>query len=273
MTMKKNILTLLLCSFLLFFIVACNSLSVAEKRGEALSLLDENSAFYLYFSAEKNQDLAKKLIKARIPGISDKDAASIASRVSDFYAGIGSEVDFVGQGSFPAIGISRALSEKNGWKKKLFAKVPYYTNSASPLQLSFPKEDLLCASSNVTKILERSLTSTNSLNEKNGWQQWLSSSTSDIAFYVMEPSLWISAFTGKNTGAGCRFIWGELSKSGDKDYSMTLYADVINQRALPAVKAIFTLAFADQGITLNTNGTIVECSIQSISEDFILRLF
>ena len=93
--MKKTVFLSALCLSLsaLFFEGCKSSPEGAVIQVHPLALISEDLSIYVNVPVQYHRELTARLLTADVPSISQKDAESLASRIGNLYAGLGTVKD------------------------------------------------------------------------------------------------------------------------------------------------------------------------------------
>lgn len=142
----------------LFFLTGCASKKGRVSDTDYLSMLPEDADIYLHFPVQENSRFASQLITSFAPNIEAADTQKLIKRFNTIYGAVkNGQFSAVATGSFPKLGLSFALKEKNGWKKIKDSAIPvtgaYYQYQNLPFQLAFPSSSVLMMASQVDELL------------------------------------------------------------------------------------------------------------------------
>ncbi|MGN0730090.1 hypothetical protein [Treponema sp.] len=283
--MKKlfPVFLLVLCFF------GCKSSEVTTFVPEIdpLSLLEEDSSIYISIPASKNQELVSGILCARISGLAQKDAMSIAERTKNLYAGVGtvedrSRLQIVSKTSIPHIVLQSALSKKNGWERSYFQyeskNFEKFIHAKSEFQAAFPASNLICSSQNVDLLLENF--AENKPAPDAAWKKWISQEQpqGEIFFYITRPGQYLRSLIGQTVNVGTDAIYGTLKHSAEKNspgqYELSFFTHLTDKRSAVALKALLSLSFAMTGGTIEQPDDLtLKISGIEISETKIADLF
>lgn len=155
---KRFLVTLGIVLMPWFFLIGCASQRDMVSEIDYLSMLPEDAEIYLRFPVQENQGIASKLIASLVPKMEERDVEKLQGRFHSIYVAVkDSELSAIATGSFPKVGLSFVLKEKNGWKKVKDDTVPvtglYYQYQDLPFQIAFPNSSTMMISSQVNVLL------------------------------------------------------------------------------------------------------------------------
>jgi hypothetical protein len=250
----------LIFSSVLFW--SCKSSGVEEISVDMLSVLDDDSSIYLGLPASRHKELVSRLLSARISGLSEKNALSLAERTEILYAGLGtvedrSRMQMVSDTNVPKIAVNSALTKKNGWEKSAEKVGSFsfdkYENSASSFQMALCPQDLVCAGQDVEPLLKNFAALSEA--EDSECNRWISGSDDDIKFFISRPGQYLRSLIGQSINAGTECIYGTLSYVADKKnpdvysekYDLTFFIRLTEKRSVVALRSLLALSFAMTG--------------------------
>lgn len=142
----------------LLVLAGCASQRGLVSQADYLALLPEDAEIYLRFPVQENLAFAHQLVSSFAPQMDEKDIQKLTKRFSAVYGAVtGDGFSAVATGSFPRLGLSLALKEKNGWKKVRDQDIPvtqeYYQYQDLPLQVAFPSSSVMMVSPRVDSLL------------------------------------------------------------------------------------------------------------------------
>ncbi|MBO4319957.1 MAG: hypothetical protein J5857_05755 [Treponema sp.] len=220
------------------FLASCAS-SSKNRNVKPLSVLGEGSDMYFYVPVKQNIILVENLMSSAT-GMAQKDADLLASRISSLYLGLSNDttgtIKIYAEGSFPSIGQSLALTEKNGWKKTSYTpqdsneKIEYYY-SDSGFNVAFPNTKNLIASNDILPLLDNFYFLNPSKPECDKWFSGQEHDADAILFYIGEPAAFMSKIVGKIAEKWCDNVYGEMKKIKDSSsYNVTCYLELSNPK-------------------------------------------
>lgn len=256
--------TLLIISALTF--ISCQTTGKTPlPEVKPLVLLGDDCDMYFSIPVVEEKELVSAFLSDYIPGLTEKDSAKLTDYVSRIYAGIiqkekTSSFKIAGKQTFPKIALNSTLTEKKGWVKQKYESLSseeakalnypyqfkYYTNAQAGMQLTFPGEDLFCASENVVPMLDKY--AVRKQIEDNEINAFLTEESPDIHFYVNTPEAFIERISGVKAALGMEYLTGSLiniheNNQKTEKYSLELKVRVLNSKTMKAVLRIFTIAF------------------------------
>ena len=264
-TVKEKIF-LLAVAFALFVFSACKSAPSAPDV-DILDLVDSSSPLLIYFPVKSNEEFLKYAFST-IAALEESSAEKIVNRTDYVVLAVPAEkknFQIAMRGTYPAIGIKSALSEKKGFLKNTCKETTfpysYYENQQNALQISSPDSNTICVSSTVSpllvnyenqvnKILDSTQTSQDnkkedafrSLDEKI-YKYLTENESGEIRFYSTSPTSFISYFLGKVTNLGLNSLMGTLSNSKKENtFALRLELELSNPATAKAVCAMLKLA-------------------------------
>lgn len=276
---RKHILFHCIVFVFCMLIFGCKSNAVRQDaftNVNPLALLGEDSDIYLFLPVQYHQELTVNVLETFVPGLTGKDALSIAERISDVYAGLSLKnastltVELAASGDFPPLGINAVMKEKNGWRKETYSArssrnsagadvsrdFTVYKRSGLPFKLSFPSAKTLVLSKNVNKLLERyAVAPAVSHTAPN---QWLQQEGQTIQFYVAKPDTYLRLIS-KVVSIDCSALYGSVSyKPNTKypsvysgEYALSFFMQMPNRYTMPVAHSLLSLTFGALGATVS----------------------
>ncbi len=227
-------------------IASCAS-SSKNAKVKPLSVLGEGSDMYFYVPVKDNRELVENLMSS-LGGIAEKDADLLASRIDTLYLGLANDIrgsiKIYAEGSFPSIGQSLALTEKNGWKKTSYVpqdssvKIEYFY-SDSGFKVAFPTTKNMMVSNDIIPLLENFYSLYPSEPECEKWFNGQEHDQDAILFYVVEPADFMKKIVGSIAEKWCDNVYGEIKKDGKtSSYSATLYLELSNPKIQKSLEGL-----------------------------------
>ncbi len=243
---------------------------------DPLSLLDNNSTFYIAVPKSADPELINKIIKSNMPGASDSDINQICSRVNKVYAGItksrkSTEIQAAIDSNIPVKYIPKLLTKKNGWESKAYKSSVLDSKSSfsiystgtegdkSYLELSFPSDNIALLGRNIPTMLdtyeeihnvpaEESIGKTYT-NVDEDLYNWLKGAEDEIRFYANSPASYLSMLTGASLDLKLIDVSGSFKPDPkySNQYLLTLDFNFKNNTFMKLGRNVLALAFGLTG--------------------------
>lgn len=279
--MKK--ISLLL--FLSLFIVACKTTPPSQNilpdllnNVDPLSLIDNNSSFYIRILKNVDNELVSRVINSCVKGINKKNAELIANRIDVVYIGLNkkrNKTDYQVSAScnFPKFAVDRAISEKNNWEKMQVSfndkndnEIEYTVFNNNDIFLSFPHDKIACAGRDVVQMIKNYHCEAYSIENKSDdilneqAYNWLhyddSMPDNQIRYYAFRPQSFLTMLTGATLNFNLFYVCGyiEVDKKRDDQFIIQFEFDFKDSKFVPVARGSLSLAFGLTGpdITLET---------------------
>ncbi|MBO7638536.1 MAG: hypothetical protein J6S91_06125 [Treponema sp.] len=222
------------CAFLASF-----ASSSKNRDINPLSVLGEGSDMYFYVPVNDNMELVETLMSS-VVGIAENDAHLLASRIDSLYLGMGKtageSINVYAEGSFPSIGQSIALTEKNGWKKTSYTpqdsslKIEYFYSDFG-FNVAFPTTKNMMVSNDIIPMLDNFHSSYSVEPECGQWFNGHEHVEDAILFYVVEPGEFMKKIVGSIAEKWCDNVYGEIKKDkGTSSYSVSCCLELSNPK-------------------------------------------
>jgi len=231
---------------------------------DPLSVIDPEAAVYVVIPEKIHSAFVEKLLITEIAGLSQNDAHRIADRMGTcwiaggFRKESGKYFQVAASGNYPELIVKSVFTRKNGWIEKNYQGKPiqysYYQNLSSGVETAFLSSTFVCVSNQVLSMVEqydRSIMNERIGNdfEKFSYKQdvslWLSDhSSTDIRFYLQNPSLYTTQLLGKGASLGIETVTGVVSENKTKEgvFNLELTIQLNDPRTIKAAVALLKIA-------------------------------
>ena len=227
-------------------VVSCAS-SSRNVEVKPLSVLGEGSDMFFYVPVKDNRELVETLM-CSVVGIAENDAHLLASRIDSLYLGMGKAVSdsikVYAEGSFPSIGQSLALTEKNGWKKTSYTpqdsslKIEYFYSDFG-FSVAFPTTKNMMVSNDIIPLLDNFYSSYTVEPECEKWFYGQEHDSDAILFYVQEPADFMRKIVGSIAEKWCENVYGEIKKTKEtSSYTVSCCLELSNPKTQKSLGAL-----------------------------------
>lgn len=258
---RKFVLVLFVAFFVVPFLFSgCATKSKSVPKISTLALLSQDSDLYIAVPVKYHKNLVSDLISSET-GLSKKDAATIAGRISVLYGGIGNSVDsgrleLAAEGSFPSVAVDIALNKNDGWIKKNYTAksnpealaygypndFKYYQNGGLEYKVSFPTSKELLVSKRILPLLENyAVRYDASVLPYNDFVNFEVNTTQDILFYSENPVRLVSSVLGDFASNWFVAAHGKLSKKSESEYKLTCSLSLADKNRKTIVMSLLAI--------------------------------
>ena len=260
------------------FLASCAS-SSKNRKVKPLSVLGEGSDMYFYVPVKENRALVENLM-CSVAGMAEKDAEILASRIDSLYLGLASDISgsikIYAEGSFPSIGQSLALTEKNGWKKTSYTpqdsteKIEYYYSDYG-FNVAFPTTKKLIVSNDIIPLLDNFYSLYSLEPECEKWFNGQEHDEDAILFYVVEPAAFMKKIVGSIAEKWCDNVYGEIKKGSEKtSYTADLYLELSNPKVQKSLEGLIK---ALTGMDVSSVGdNVIKIQNMKLSEQDVMNV-
>ena len=269
--MKKTVFLSALCLSLsaLFFEGCKSSPEGAVIQVHPLALISEDLSIYVNVPVQYHRELTARLLTAEVPSISQKDAESLASRIGNLYAGLGtvkdrSYLEMSCDAEIPGIARKSVFSKKNGLTSSSYNAVvtaqenelpltenfTIYSRSDMDFDLSFAGENILCVSKKINPMLDRATVRASV--PQTDYAEWINRESRDILFYITRSGQYLNSLLGGKVTVSSDYVYGTIAyrpnpkKPGEYSgvYDLTFCVHLKDRRMVQAFKSMLSLSFA-----------------------------
>ncbi len=282
----------LLCTLVLqFSFFSCKSTPEYEAV-EPLRLIDCEAPLIVYIPAKANKSVVEFFL-TKMADMSAKNVSTVTDRTENVAvsADFGGSFQIAVEGSYPKIGVSHALTAKNGWtaQKADSSDFPFtvYSSEEYKLQLANPDSCTILVSSDVSPMLNRfeaeQKALVSSLSETQTgikefppavYEYLTDNKNSEIHFWANNPAVFFNKIAGKAVNLGIKSLYGSLTESkSENTFALTLNLELSNDSVTKAAVKILKLAlFPIPAKIVQTGPDTVQISDISLSYNQLFRM-